>query len=286
MQSFPAAPLAPSRRDLLAGLGLAAAPLVLGAAPRPAHLDRPSPPVQGSRTVLLRRASLVLTMDPAIGSGPLGAVENADVLMRAGAIAAVGTALPTPPGAWVVEASGKLVMPGFVDTHNHLWQSMIRGGCTDRDLFGWFQGCTDPQRGRLSPEALHSFVRLAALDAVQSGVTTLVDWVDIFSYDLVESYVRALAGTGVRFTYAMFPPAPDGALAAKVKRSSSTRCRSAPSRSPPTRRGPPKPTTAPTGRPPRSWGSCSTPMSWNAPSSVPTTPSGSSPTSVRWGPGS
>ncbi|WP_405759070.1 amidohydrolase family protein [Streptomyces sp. NBC_00073] len=218
MQSFPAAPLAPSRRDLLAGLGLAAAPLVLGAAPRPAHLDRPSPPVQGSRTVLLRRASLVLTMDPAIGSGPLGAVENADVLMRAGAIAAVGTALPTPPGAWVVEASGKLVMPGFVDTHNHLWQSMIRGGCTDRDLFGWFQGCTDPQRGRLSPEALHSFVRLAALDAVQSGVTTLVDWVDIFSYDLVESYVRALAGTGVRFTYAMFPPAPDGALAAKVKR--------------------------------------------------------------------
>ncbi|THA74392.1 5-methylthioadenosine deaminase [Streptomyces sp. A0592] len=117
----------------------------------------------------------------------------------------------------MVEASGKLVMPGFVDTHTHLWQAVIRGGCTDRDLFGWFAGCTDPQRGRLTAATLHSFVRLAALDAVQSGVTTLVDWVDIFAYDLVESYVRALAGTGVRFTYAMFPPKPDAVLVSKVK---------------------------------------------------------------------
>ncbi|MEU9035098.1 amidohydrolase family protein [Streptomyces sp. NPDC048352] len=214
MQPAPTSPSAPSRRDLLAGLGLAAAtPLLLGATPRPSR-----PPVPGGPTVLLRGASLVLTMDPAVGSGPLGAVENADVLMRNGAIAAVGPALQTPPGARVLDAAGKLVMPGFVDTHNHLWQAVIRGGCTDRDLFGWFQACTDPQRGRLTPEALHSFVRLAALDAVQSGVTTLVDWVDIFSYDLIESYVRALADTGVRFTYAMFPPAPDGVLPAKVKR--------------------------------------------------------------------
>ncbi|MCC0093458.1 amidohydrolase family protein [Streptomyces flavotricini] len=118
----------------------------------------------------------------------------------------------------MVDTSGKLVMPGFVDTHTHLWQAAIRGGCTDGDLFGWFERCTGPARGRLTPEALHSFVRLAALDAVQSGVTTLVDWVDIFAFDLIESYVRALAGTGVRFTYAMFPPKPDGALVAKVKK--------------------------------------------------------------------
>ncbi|MEU3406636.1 amidohydrolase family protein [Streptomyces sp. NPDC006670] len=219
MQSTPATPAAPTRRGLLAGLGLAAAgPLLLGGAPRPA-LPRPAePPAPGSAAVLLRRASLVLTMDPSLGSGPLGALQNADVLMRGGAIAAVGAALPAPPGARVVDSSGKLVMPGFVDTHNHLWQAMFRGGCTDRDLFGWFRSCTDPQRGLLTPDALHSFVRLAALDAVQSGVTTLVDWVDIFSYDLVESYLRALAGTGLRFTYALYPPAPDGALAAKVKK--------------------------------------------------------------------
>ncbi|MFF4011550.1 amidohydrolase family protein [Streptomyces sp. NPDC001717] len=221
MQELPTPPsAAPRRRDLLAGLGLAAAaPLLLGATRGPAPGDRSSlPPAPGGGTVLLRGASLVLTMDPAIGTGPLGALANADVLMRNGAIAAVGTALGTPPGARVLDASGKLVMPGFVDTHNHLWQAVIRGGCTDRDLFGWFQRCTDPQRGRLTPAALHSFVRLAALDAVQSGVTTLVDWVDIFSYDLIESYVRALADTGLRFTYAMYPPAPDGVLVGRVKK--------------------------------------------------------------------
>ncbi|MER6319924.1 amidohydrolase family protein [Streptomyces sp. NPDC001581] len=232
MQSIPTPPSAPSRRDLLTGLGLAAAaPLVLGVTAGPALLGRPAhqpvghvQPVevgqgsQGDRTVLLRGASLVLTMDPAVGNGPLGAVANADVLMQNGTITAVGTALRAPRGAWVVDATGKLAMPGFVDTHTHLWQAVIRGGCTDRDLFGWFEGCTDPQRGRLTPAAVHSFVRLAALDAVQSGVTTLVDWVDIFSYDLVESYVRALAGTGVRFTYAMFPPKPDGVLVRKVKK--------------------------------------------------------------------
>ncbi|MFE6084030.1 amidohydrolase family protein [Streptomyces virginiae] len=217
MQSTPTpSPVRPphSRRDILTGLGLAAAtPLVLGITHRPER-----PPVPVGPTILLRGASLVLTMDPALGSGPLGALDNADVLMRGGTIAAVGTSLRPPPGTRIVDASGKLVMPGFVDTHTHLWQALIRGGCTDGDLFGWFTRCTDPQRGRLTPEALHSFVRLAALDAVQSGVTTLVDWVDIFSYDLIESYVRALAATGVRFTYAMFPSEADPTLVAKVKK--------------------------------------------------------------------
>ncbi|MEV8535473.1 amidohydrolase family protein [Streptomyces sp. NPDC051211] len=220
MQPGPTPSSAPTRRDLLTGLGLAAAaPLLLGATARTTPRSRPAHPlVPAAGTILLRGASLALTMDPAVGDGPLGAVANADVLMRNGTIAAVGTGLQVPPGTWVMEASGKLVMPGFVDTHTHLWQASIRGGCTDRDLFAWFAGCTGPQRNRLTPAAVHSFVRLAALDAVQSGVTTLVDWVDIFSYDLIESYVRALAGTGVRFTYAMFPPKPDAALVTKVKK--------------------------------------------------------------------
>ncbi|MFF5446369.1 amidohydrolase family protein [Streptomyces sp. NPDC012888] len=232
MRSGPTARPAPSRRDLLTGLGLAAAaPLVLGTTPRTTSHTTPhttsrtarhSDPdgrsaFPAGRPVLLRGAALVLTMDPALGAGDVGAVEHADVLMRDGAIAAVGRGLPAPLGTRVLEAAGKLVMPGFVDTHTHLWQASVRGGCTDRDLFGWFAGCTAPQRGRLTPQAVYSFVRLAALDAVQSGVTTLVDWVDIFAHELVAGYVRALADTRVRFTYAMFPPGPGTAAVARVK---------------------------------------------------------------------
>lgn len=205
---------APSRRHILGGLGMAAAaPLVLGAGRSRAYGGTPS-----GRTVMLRNASLVLTMDPALGEGPLGSVEDADVLMRDGAIAAVGKRLPTPPGTHVIDAAGQLVMPGFVDVHTHLWQSSMRGGCADRDLFGWLADCNRATFSRITPADMYRFVRLGALDSVQSGVTTLVDWVDALPYDTTVQYVRALAGTGVRFTYAMFQAEREASLIARTKK--------------------------------------------------------------------
>lgn len=109
MQSSPTPQPASGRREILTGLGLAAAaPLVLGITARPELPSRPAyPHIPAGPTVLLRAASLVLTMDPALGSGPLGTVENAYVLMRNGTIAAVGTGLrPRPaPGSWTRRAS-------------------------------------------------------------------------------------------------------------------------------------------------------------------------------------
>ncbi|WP_272255807.1 amidohydrolase family protein [Streptomyces xanthophaeus] len=199
---------------MLAGLGMAAAgPLVLGAGrPRP-HSGTPT-----GRPVVLRNAALVLTMDPSLGDGPLGAVEHADVLMRDGAVAAVGGRLPAPPGTQVIDAAGKLVMPGFVDVHTHLWQSSMRGGCADRDLFGWLADCNRATFSRITPADMYRFVRLGALDSVQSGVTTLVDWVDALPYDTTVQYVRALTDTGVRFTYAMFQAEREAALITRTKK--------------------------------------------------------------------
>src|SRR5688572_4484070 len=66
-----------------------------------------------SRTVI-RNAALVLTMDPAEGRGELGIIKNADVLLVGDTIAAVGNSLRVA-NAHVVNAAGKIVMPGFVD---------------------------------------------------------------------------------------------------------------------------------------------------------------------------
>src|SRR5262245_49020680 len=92
---------------------------------------------------LIRDAALILTMDPTVGIGELGMIENADILLDGDKIAEVGKNLQGH-GAQVVDATGKIVMPGFVDTHNHLWQSLIRGCGADKDLIGWLDTCAFP----------------------------------------------------------------------------------------------------------------------------------------------
>lgn len=215
----PALPDAPSRRGVLAGLGMAvAAPLILGARSAQPRDRTSGGDSAAPRPTLLRNASLALTMDTTLGNGPLGLVEHADVLLSDGVIAAVGTNVPTPLGTKVIDASGKLLLPGFVDIHTHLWQSSMRGGCANRDLFGWLAECNRATFPRITPADMYRFVRLAALDTVQSGVTTVVDWVDAIPYDTTVQYVRALTETGVRFAYAMFQAEPQAALLARVKK--------------------------------------------------------------------
>ncbi|MFF8830943.1 amidohydrolase family protein [Streptomyces sp. NPDC015131] len=208
----PATP-APNRRTVLAGLG--GIPLALGAAAPAGHGPRPATApgdtARGSRrapaTTLLRGAELLLTMDPSVGDGPLGTLHRADILMRHGRIAAVGRRLPAAPGTRVVDVSGRIVLPGFVDIHNHLWQSSIRGGCSGQDLYGWLAACNRTTLARIAARDMYRFVRLAALDALQAGVTTVVDWVHPIPYETGAHYVRALADSGIRFVYAMMPPA-------------------------------------------------------------------------------
>ncbi|WP_424216583.1 amidohydrolase family protein (plasmid) [Streptomyces sp. BI20] len=188
---------------------LATAPVVAAGFPAGAQ-ERSSNPVAAGhdepgvrRTTLLRGASLVLTMDPSLGSGPLGQLDgDVDLLLRDGKIAAVGRRLTAPRGTRVMDARGRIVLPGFVDLHNHLWQSSIRGGCSDQDLNGWLGACNRATLPKIDATGIHSFVRLAALDALQAGVTTVVDWVHAIPWETTRRYVDALAGSGMRFVYA------------------------------------------------------------------------------------
>jgi 5-methylthioadenosine/S-adenosylhomocysteine deaminase len=72
---------------------------------------------------LLIKGGYVVTVDPELGDLPDG-----DVLVRDDIIAAVGPALTaSAPGAEVIDARGRLVIPGLVDTHRHVWQGAIGG---------------------------------------------------------------------------------------------------------------------------------------------------------------
>lgn len=130
-----------------------------------------------SSKTLIRNAALILTMDSTVGTGELGIVEDADIVLDGDKIAAVGKNLHGN-GAQITDAKGKIVMPGFVDVHDHLWQSLIRGCGTDKDLIGWLNTCVFPLFNpniALTETEAYAGVRLSTLDLITTGVTTTVD---------------------------------------------------------------------------------------------------------------
>lgn len=128
----------------------------------------PSP--EHGRPVLFRDA-LVLTMDDAHRVLP-----GADVLVVGERIAEIGVGLTAPEGAVEIDASGGILMPGMIDTHRHMWQTAMRGYGADWTLtqyFVWYY----LESGRLfRPEDVYAGNLLAAIEAIDAGVTTTVDW--------------------------------------------------------------------------------------------------------------
>ncbi|HEY1351244.1 MAG TPA: amidohydrolase family protein [Ktedonobacteraceae bacterium] len=128
--------------------------------------DRFSP----GRPVVLRNAT-VLTIDPTAGI-----IEGGDVLVLAGRIAAVGRQLVVPEGTAEIDASGGMLLPGMVDTHRHMWQTALRGFGADWTLTNYFQFYYLNWGKIFRPEDIYAGNLLAAIEAVDAGVTTTVDW--------------------------------------------------------------------------------------------------------------
>jgi 5-methylthioadenosine/S-adenosylhomocysteine deaminase len=175
--------------------------------------DGPGKPPRGDRPragFLIRRASLVLTMDPTIGEGPLGQLAGADVLIVGDRIEAVGRGLRRS-GVRVLDGRGLIVMPGFVDTHDHLWQTLIRGCAADADLIGWLERCVFPLNAHpFSERDAYAGVRLGTTGLIATGVTTVVDWSHNFNPGFTAGNLRALNDSGLRYHFAQFGAELDG----------------------------------------------------------------------------
>jgi 5-methylthioadenosine/S-adenosylhomocysteine deaminase len=126
-------------------------------------------PEPGSPIVF--RNGLVLTLDDR-----RTIIRSGDVLIEGDRISAVGERLAAPEGAFEIDASGGIIMPGMVDTHRHMWQTAMRGYGADWTLtqyFVWYY----LQFGKLfRPEDIYAGNYLSALEAIDAGVTTSVDW--------------------------------------------------------------------------------------------------------------
>lgn len=158
--------------------------------------------LRGASQILIKGASLVITVDSQLGEGPLGTLEDADVLLEGDRIIKVGVGIEAP-GAAVVQAAGQIVMPGFVDTHDHLWQSLIRGCSTDLPLPGWLQTCVFPMFALgLTDADAYAAVRLSTVGLVETGVTTVLDDSHAFGEAFTRGNLRALDESGLRYVFA------------------------------------------------------------------------------------
>src|SRR5690606_18877131 len=183
-----------SRRGML---GLGAAGLAGAATPA---FARSGAGHRGRGRRLLIRGGTVLSMDPDVGD-----FNRADILVKDGKIEAVGPNLHAH-GAHVVDASGKIVMPGFVDTHRHMWQGLLRNSGPNDLLLDYLNTILFGFAPVITPDEVYLGNLVTALSAANAGITTVLDWSHIAtSPEHSDAAIDGLRTAGVRAVYGYGP---------------------------------------------------------------------------------
>jgi 5-methylthioadenosine/S-adenosylhomocysteine deaminase len=151
---------------------------------------------------ILIRGGHVISMDPEIGDQP-----KTDILIEDDKIAAIGPdigiGLEELASTHIINATDRVVIPGFVDTHRHTWQACIRGCAPDATIDDYVAEILDTFAPHYRPEDVYAGNLAGALECLNAGITTLVDWSHINnSPDHPDAAIQALNETGIRAQYA------------------------------------------------------------------------------------
>lgn len=142
----------------------------------------------------------MLTLDP-----DLGDLKDADILIEGDTIVEIGYGL-SAADAEVIDASGMIVMPGFVDTHRHIWEGLLRNIGTDVPLegrAGYIHFVLHKLAPAFRPEDAYAGNLVSALGAIDAGVTSLLDWSHIQGSPAhTDAVVQALKDSGMRGVFA------------------------------------------------------------------------------------
>jgi cytosine/adenosine deaminase-related metal-dependent hydrolase len=160
-------------------------------------MSQPQPAPAADRPVVFRGGT-VLTMDDSST-----VLRDADVLVVGDRIEAVGPQLEVPEGTQEIDARGGIVMPGMIDTHRHMWQTAMRGYGADWTLTQYFVWNYLEHGRKFRPEDIAAGNRLAAIESIDAGVTTVVDWShNLHTLDHAEAAVDALQSVPGRYVLA------------------------------------------------------------------------------------
>lgn len=150
------------------------------------------------RPLLFRHATLI-TMDATLED-----TRGCDVLVRDGRIARIAPGIDAPD-AEVIDCTDKILLPGFVDTHRHTWQCLLRNAAVDWSLGQYLAGVRGVMGHAYTADDMYTANYLGALEALDSGITTLYDWshnnnspahADGAIQALIDAGIRAVFGYG------------------------------------------------------------------------------------------
>lgn len=153
---------------------------------------------------ILIKGGSVVTMDPAIKDLPRG-----DVLIENGRIAAVGPSI-SADDAEIIDAAHMIVLPGLVNAHVHTWQSALRGVAADWTVAKYMQSMHRGLAGHYQPDDLYIANLMGALNQLNSGATTLVDWCHSNrTPEHTDAAIQGLTESGARALFLHGSPKPD-----------------------------------------------------------------------------
>lgn len=145
---------------------------------------------------LLTHATVV-TMNP-----NRDVLEDAAIYIQDDRIRAIDTTetlLSRYPDAEVMDCGDRVIIPGMVNTHTHLFQTLLKGLGDDRVLKDWFCGMTGPSATQLTAEDCYAAARHGCVEAIKSGTTTLVDFMYAHPRgQLTEAVIQAFQEIGIR----------------------------------------------------------------------------------------
>ncbi|MCU1575636.1 MAG: hypothetical protein JWP70_340 [Leifsonia sp.] len=150
----------------------------------------------------LIKGGIIFSADPAIGDLPTG-----DVLIEGSRIVAVAADIHAPD-AQLIDATNRIVMPGLIDTHRHMWQSSIRQIAADWTLGQYVENMLGKYGPAFRPEDVYIADLLGSLEALNGGITTIMDWSHIMnSPDHADSAIAGLRASGIRAVFGYGVPA-------------------------------------------------------------------------------
>ena len=144
---------------------------------------------------LIKNATII-SVDPEIGD-----ITNGDILIDGSKIAKIGKNI-SAGDAEIIDATNCIAIPGFVDSHRHTWESLLRNAGPDWTLAQYFTAVRTVMGAIYTPEDMHMANLLGALDSLDAGTTTVFDWShNNNSPDHADAAIQGLRESGIRSVF-------------------------------------------------------------------------------------